>query len=1218
MNATALLDSARTSAWIGALCLLAAVAAPTGAATVDLYPTPPDLTSTVAPNLMLTFDDSGSMGRNFMGDQRPYSGAGWSATDEQTTTSSASYPSGGGPYLCAGVIDPRVTDPADPRSWAMNGAYYNATAGVDYQPPLLADGVTKMPNATFTAAWDNGIIRNRPSNPGTSTQRDLSSGTRFCGNAAGYYRLKTGVALTLDTDGRIDAASRTRLFTANNWEWVNIASSGTAAEKQNFANWYSYYHTRHLAAKTALSRAFAPFDDNIRVAWQNINSNQIGTNTAIYKFRDNSTNNNVRTRFYNWLFDSPVSGGTPNQAATVRASEFFRRSTGARDTNPYWDRDLNRELSCRQNFHINMSDGFWNGGTSTTTTNDRTPATRTLPDGRTYSTSDTQSSIFWHENGPDARSMADIAFHYWATDLRPDFANDERTRLKVPPYIPDKSTSLFGTPLATGEDPRNNKEIYWNPANDPASWPHLVQYMIGFGISGTIPKNPNTYERLRRGLLAWPETVAGTDDGRKVDDIWHAAINSRGEFFAASNPNELVSALSAIISNIIARRGSSTALSATMAILTSGTQGFSAGYDTTDWSGTLTKSDLDPTTGEPETPPLWDAGCVLTGGNCVSTGQTNLPVTNPADRNIYTWNGSAGVAFRWANLSSEQRTALNRNPNPSITTPDNHGSQRVDYLRGVRTGETSAPFFRRRSSVLGAIVNSQPVYVSGPTGGWEDSFPPGSPEAAAADPATGAGSYAEFIANYRDRAPTVYAGANDGMLHAFNAVNGAERFAYVPNVLFETGKLNQTTDKPNVVTVDDMPVVQDVFINGQWRSVLVGSLRLGGRGIFALDVTEPDSFSAANVLWEFSNHSPGGEVLGYTYGSANIARLNNGKWVVLVSSGYYPSLNTDPYGFPDPARLDANANRTSLLVLDLETGALIREIRTSGATTTYALSTPAGYDLNGDQVDDIAVAGDLAGNLWRFDLSSPDPESWSVELMFRTYGNGNPNDAGRQPISVMPVAMRDFATSRPIWIFGTGKYLGKDDRSNEGTPSNEGPQAFYGIRDYGTGASQYPIGADQLVAQTLTQSGNVRSITSNSVPASNRGWKIPLTIATERSERNVIGITPLYSSNRAVLTTLIPKGDDPCDPGRRGSVMVVDAATGGVPGNGYGGMPSLSGAQSNEIGVVVNSVAIPISGYPSLVSRLGAAGIVMPGIPEVQIPDAPNYRGAWRELLDLL
>ncbi|ANB16546.1 pilus assembly protein [Dokdonella koreensis] len=1217
MNATSLFDSARVTLQAGALCLLAGLAAPAGAETVDLHPTPPDLTSTVAPNLMLTLDDSGSMGRNFMGDQRPYSGAGWGATDQQNTTSDASYPSGGGPYLCAGIIDPRVTDPDNPRSWAMNGAYYNATAGVVYDPPLLVDGVTKMPNAPFAAAWDNGIVHNRPSSPSASTTRNLGSGSRFCGNSAGYYRLKDTVALTLDADGRIDTASRTRLFTSGNWEWVSIATDGTAAQKQNFANWYSYYHTRHLASKTAVSRAFAPFDENIRVAWQNINSNQINNNTAIYKFRNETANTNVRTRFYNWLFSSPVSGGTPNQAATVRAGEFFRRDTGSRDTNPYWDRDLNRELSCRQNFHINMSDGYWNGGTSTTDTNDRSPATRDLPDGRTYSTSDTESSIFWHENGADARSMADIAFHYWATDLRPDFADDERTRLKVPPYIPDRSTDLFGPALANGEDPRDNKEIYWNPANDPASWPHLVQYMIGFGISGTIPKNENTYERLRRGQLTWPETVAGTDDARKVDDIWHAAVNSRGEFFAASNPNELVSALSAIISNIIARRGSSTALSATMAILTSGTQGFSAGYDTTDWSGVLTKSNLDPTTGEAMAP-LWDAGCVLTGGNCVTTGQSGLPVTDPARRKIFTWNGSGGIPFLWGSLSSAQQTALNKHPNPSVTAPDDLGSRRVDYLRGVRTAETEAPLFRRRGSVLGAIVNSQPVYVSGPTGGWEDSFPPGSPEAEAADPATGAGSYAEFIWNYRDRAPTVYVGANDGMLHAFNAVNGSERFAYVPNTLFGTGKLNQTTDKANVVSVDDMPVVQDVFINNQWRSVLVGSLRLGGRGIYALDVTDPDSFGAGNVLWEFSDHSDGGEALGYTYGSANIARLNNGKWVVLVSSGYYPSSNPDPYGFPDPARLDENADRTSLLILDLETGALIREIQTTGADTTFGLSTPAGYDSNGDQVDDVVVAGDLAGNLWRFDVSSADPSAWSADLMFKTYGGGNPGDAGRQPISVMPVAMRDFATFKPVWIFGTGKYLGKDDRSNEGTPSNEGPQAFYGIRDYGPGAAEYPITADQLVEQELTQDGNNRSITSNSVPASNRGWKIPLDIDTEVSERSVIGITPLYASNRAVLTTLIPKGDDPCDPGRRGSVMVVDAATGGVPGNGFGGMPYLAGAQSDTVGVVVNSTAIPISGYPSLVSRLGASSLVMPGIPEVQIPDAPNYRGAWRELLDLL
>ena len=212
----------------------------------------------------------------------------------------------------------------------------------------------------------------------------------------------------------------------------------------------------------------------MRVAWQNINSNQISATTKIYKFVDDASTLNVRTRFYDWLFAIPASGGTPNQVATDLAGKFYQRATGSADTNPYWDRDLNRELSCRQNFHIQMTDGLWNGGTIIAAPNDNTvsvnlPASTPL-EPRIYKNTDMFSKIMWNELGPAAPSMADIAFKYWATDLRPDFTAQAATKLKVPPFLPDKSLTLFGeSPLTAGEDPRSRKEIYWNPANDPAT-----------------------------------------------------------------------------------------------------------------------------------------------------------------------------------------------------------------------------------------------------------------------------------------------------------------------------------------------------------------------------------------------------------------------------------------------------------------------------------------------------------------------------------------------------------------------------------------------------------------------------------------------------------------------------------------------------------------------------------------------------------------------------
>ena len=679
----------------------------------------------------------------------------------------------------------------------------------------------------------------------------------------------------------------------------------------------------------------------------------------------------------------------------------------------------------------------------------------------------------WNELGADNRSMADIAWHYWRTNLRPDFG------LRVPPFIPDRTTTLFGTPLAPGADPRDNAEIYWNPANDPATWPHMVNFFIGLGVDGTIPRNDTSYLRLRQGLIQWPATDLGTDDEKKMDDIWHAAINSRGKYFSTSNPAELTTALDEIIASIVSRRGASTAVSVSLPIITDGTTGYTAGYDSSDWSGFVTRNSLDLTTAE-RTGILWDAGCKLTGGACASTAQTGLPVRDPNSRVIVTSLGMPNTArpFRWGNLDSNQQARLNVNPTTinlltNTGTADGFGSNRVEYVRGSRVNETTpSPRLRTRSSVLGAVIRGQPVYVSSPAAGLIDDYPLGSPEqvAAAANPANG---YREYLNDQRSRSPTIYVAANDGMMHAFNASTGVERWAYVPNAVIENFRLTKSTQFESGLTptVDDKPLVTDVYINGAWRTVLLGSLRLGGRGLYALDVTNvegtPSEASVgAKVLWEFSNKAPANFTgsdcgvgsrfcsrLGYTYDSINIARLAHGnKWVALVSSGYFPKdLN-------DPAATSTAAALTSLLVIDLTTGTLIKEIQTStrpaGQTVaaTFGLSQAIVYDLGTDQVDDIAIAGDLAGNLWRFDLSSANTSSWKVDLMFRSYGTGGSANPGQQPISAAPITMKDLTNRLPMVVFGTGKFLGDFDRTAAITE-----QAFYGIRDYGTCSGSNPV-----------------------------------------------------------------------------------------------------------------------------------------------------------------
>lgn len=1269
--------------------------------TVDLLTTPPELTTKVAPNVVLTFDDSGSMGRNYMPDQLPYVATvtntaspnynnNWydTRTDQQNTIGSAKWAGNDtNPWLCIGIIDPRITDPDDPRSWSLNGVYYNPNA--TYHPPQKADG-SEFPPAPFTTtgtlgAWDNGIIANRPTSPVSSTRRNLGDGTsdkRFCGRAAGYYRYKsTAPALTLNASGRI--ANTGDIYTAGNWEWVTLGSAGDvsgpprtlAQKRQNFANWYSYYHTRYMASVTAVSRAYATFDRGIRIAQQNINNRRLASTTGIYSFEDVPSGRSTRTDFYDWLFSTPVGGNTPNQRAADDVGKLFMRSTGTH-TNPYWDEDTSRELSCRKNFHIQMTDGLWNNSVITVSQTDTTPVT--LPDGRDFSTSDPQSKIFWNEGGPSQKTMANIAFHYWATDLRPDFKLNDQTKLKVRPYVSDRTTGITGsTPLNPGDNWLDNKEVYWNPANNPASWPHLVQYMIGFGVDGTIPKTDANYLRLRTGLEQWPALDGSgtyTDNTKKIDDMWHAAINSRGQFFAAANPEELIDAIQKIIASVVAQSTASTPAAQSLPILTGGNSIYQGGYDSSGWAGSLIRRQID-ATGQPGDSE-WNAACILNGGSCSDpTGSSTA--RDPNSRVIITSDGQGtGIPFRFTSLTSTQKTALNS---------DGFGSLRVDYIRGDRTQETApaTPLMRSRTSVLGAIINGEPAYVSAPRSGYHDTFPASSPEAIAAA-ADEEDSYAGYQNAQRARAPAVYAGANDGMLHAFDAASGKELWAYVPNLVIENGRLFGSTDRNSDLTpgVDSPAREADVFIRGEWRTILLGSMRLGGRGVYAVDVTNPNpgSETAASgtgkvALWEFTSGttpstagdppcSTGSRTcasLGYTYDSANVARIKyQNKWVAVVSSGYFPNKEEVAANANDIN--EAAASRTSLLVIDLETGKLIREIRTSAAPQTkpsnfktFGLSTPMVYDEGSDEVDDIVYAGDLAGNLWRFDLSDgDDPANWKVDLMFTSYGNGGATNAGEQPIAFNPTALRDPSTRRPIIVVGTGKYLGEEDRT-----STIKEQAWYGIRDYGTAYANYPIRVNQLITQVLNQpmGSSDRTITGYTAPTGTvpstapymlvgrksgsiavtdsvraQGWRVRLNIPTEKGERAQRRAIPMVTANVALVYGLIPKSDDPCDPGNRYSVMALNGGTGAAMAMASG---EVAGSGVGIVGGVAQAESPPAD--PAVV-RGGGGGtytdpdgnvvqqpaIVIPGLSD-ELSDAVNqalsvvppwHRGAWRNLLE--
>lgn len=1133
-----------TAALAFAATLAGGIAGTARADRVDLDPAPPDLITSVRPNIALTFDDSGSMSRAYMPDEV---GVANRFND-----------------IATGVGSRFV---ANYYYYGVNSIYYNPA--IVYTPPLMPDGKTFFPNASYNAAWRDGICANLPADGSVGpscTPNIVNLSNAFHSKfdsfrAVGIGGDDAGSASNALSPRDIPAGVRTVGSTVHEGGfYYERAADGSLFlvamnnvgqdQRNNFANWYSYYRTRSLMARSALTTAFAKRDDSIRIAYQNLTANPFGDTSTIEPFIGAA-----RTAFFKWLLvDRGFGGGaTPNRAATERAITFFSsgyafgKGTGANGKyNPYWENIPGQpggglELTCRQNFHLLVTDGYWNADVPVDA-NPKPSQTFDLPDRRRYSGSSPNTRVYWNETRPvigvATPSLADVGFRSWATDLRGDLAD------KVPQFLNDSRTGVTDTSTRVVTKPFDDDEIYFNPANDPATWQHVVNYMVGLGVAGTLPsatpeEMAQTLTSLRTGGSRWPVPQTSVDDQRKLDDTWRAAVNSRGGFLSAGDPQALINGIDNVLrSATVERQGATSVASTTSAIISTGNLGFGTSYNSTGWTGDLFASALD-SDGRPTGSVRWSAA-------------TQLTARTPASRVIVTSDGRNGKPFQYNSLSIAQRLVLERNPasatgnrtrreNPLFWLLDGKGTKRVEYLRGDRAAESAWPNFRARASLLGAIIDSQPIYLSAASG-LRDAFPLRSPEH---DAFVAGNSYENYVLAKRARSPTLFVGANDGMLHAFDAATGAERWAYVPGTLISNGRMTRMTQPSGglVPGADDSPIVTDVFANGEWRTVLVGTLRLGGRGVYALDVSDAavgtENAVARKVMWEFNNESSGGANLGYTYGSANVVRLNTGKWAVVVASGYFP---VDGLDSDDPA---ATSNVTSMFVLDLETGAVIRELKTPAGIKSYGLSRPGAYDVDENLTTDVLMAGDLAGNLWRYDISSKNPNQWTVRHFFKTYANDG--DIGKQPISVMPLVMGDRIAQAPIWIFGTGKFIGEPDRL-----TNVPTQAFYGVRDYTYSSNAsgvtYPIVPSALVAQTLTvagANGSLRNLTANDVSRDRAGWRIELGLRP--GERNTLTATALDASQLVVLTSLVPiSGGDPCSSNRSGYTMIVDASTGGV------------------------------------------------------------------------
>ncbi|MFV9682535.1 PilC/PilY family type IV pilus protein [Pseudomonas sp. NY15367] len=586
-------------------------------------------------------------------------------------------------------------------------------------------------------------------------------------------------------------------------------------------------------------------------------------------------------------------------------------------------------------------------------------------------------------------------------------------------------------------------------------------------------------------------------------------------------------------------------------------------YKINTWSGDLIKEQLDRTTGTRTQ--LWSASSKLTSAgrtirmaNTAGNGLQDLTWSNLDNRQAY--NNAGALVNLQAAMATDLATGTPAPVGQTGLSSANTtlGQDRLNFVKGTANAN-----FRRRDSLLGDIINSNPIVVGG-----------AQYLAYLADSIEPSGSYSSFVQSQSSRSKRIYIGANDGMLHAFDD-NGNEQFAFVPTAVIP--ELYRLADPDfneeggvHKFYVDGTPVVRDVFINNEWRTVLIGTLRAGGRAIFALDITEPSNIS---LLWEFNvgqdipDDAPANTPsdLGYSFPTPTVAKLHSGHWAVVTGNGY-----------------DSDSGRAVLMLIDIETGDLIKKIPTATADANNGLSTVRVADNNSDGFADYVYAGDLKGNLWRFDLIDTSATSGNGEQRnpllyttdispdnFKVSFGGNPlytarNASGQaQPITAPPSLVRHPSMNGYIVMFGTGRYFREADKSNE---ENAIVQSLYGVWDRKTAGettntSDAPaLTRSDLQGQTFTSttatfqngqttlSRTVRILSEEPVVWRNDdqgkyGWYLDLRVGNTIDGERIVN--EMAARGQVLFVSSLTPSSDPCSAGLEGWTYGINPFTGG-------------------------------------------------------------------------
>ncbi|MDT8410071.1 MAG: PilC/PilY family type IV pilus protein, partial [Wenzhouxiangellaceae bacterium] len=812
---------------------------------------------------------------------------------------------------------------------------------------------------------------------------------------------------------------------------------------QQFANWFQYYRKRVHLTRAAMGRSFAE-TDFLRLGFNTIN------NLADVSMKDMGVAEQ-RLEYFNWQYGLNGSGGTPNKEAVKHiGAQFNRNVTNA----PILE-------ACQRNFGMLVTDGFSNQWDGAGVGNADGPG------------SDLEGSFL---SDDQSNTMADIAYSFYETRLRPD--------------------------LAAGKVPTSSACNQTNPPLDVDCVDdlHMNLFAISLGARGLIFGNDEAAtEDPFANPPTWP-TSFPTRHPNAVDDIWHATLNTRGRMFSATRPDELVDALTGVLREI-ASRIQPVGVTATSTRLDEGSRFFQAELDSTTWSGDLQAREVN------------SDGEIVAGWGGRSA-EEKLP--SPDSRAVWTSGASAGEKFDALSISNETRVRIFGTSDPAKRVEQN---AIIQYLLGDQSGEQeNGGTLRDRDGRIGDIANARPTFAGPINEGWArlDS------------------SYTEYLNGSKKNLNLVLAGANDGMLHAFDADNGTEEFAYIPSMVHNNLARLADPDYVHQFFVDGQVAVGDARL-GTWTTVAVGGLGAGGKGIYALDIGG-GGFGASDVMWELTeDHPTHGDYIGHVFGKPTITRIG-GEWVAVFGNGY-----------------NSVKEQASLFIVRLSDGTVLDRVDL-GTASANGLSAASILMDPLTRLEAVrAYAGDLKGNMWRVDFSGTGGSS--------SFGAGKPliTVDDDRPITSAPTLA--FNPGGGVMVFfGSGKLIETADRVGTVTEFDR----FWAVRDVDSRITT----TGSLGQATMSLVGGQRSVTGTEDPD---GWSINLGLGTNETGERVLSQSEVLFG-QLVFTTFEPD-DDPCAPGGNRRIYVLDALSG----------TGLLNTRCENCGVIEVGLGAPID--PAIVIR---------------------------------